>query len=50
MSVDKKAMTEKACASSLTESLTIGVSRAGKNTTATPPEQVSERLQVGAPG
>ena len=50
MSVDKKAMTEKACVSNLSESPMFGVSRAGKTATATPPKQVSEQRSVGAPG
>ena len=40
----KKAMTEKACVSNLSESPTFGVSRAGKAATATAPEQVSEQI------
>ncbi|MBQ3256327.1 MAG: hypothetical protein IJA67_02795 [Oscillospiraceae bacterium] len=50
MAVDKKAMTEKAGISTLSESSAFGVSRIGKNTAATPPEQVSEQQSVGAPG
>ena len=39
----KKAMTEKAYASELSESPMFGVSRIGKTITATAPEQVSEQ-------
>ena len=46
----KEAMTEKAYITALSESLTFGVSRAGKDIAATPPEQVSEQESVGAPG
>ena len=37
-------MTEKAGITALSESPMFGASRAGKNTMATPPEQVSERI------
>ena len=46
----KEAMTEKAYITALSESLTFGVSRAGKDIAATAPEQVSEQKSVGAPG
>lgn len=39
----KEAMTEKAGISALSESSAFGVSRIGKDTAATAPEQVSER-------
>ena len=46
----KEAMTEKASLSALSEISAFGVSRIGKDTAATPPEQVSEQKSVGAPG